>query len=172
MQTGRPPRGMEQRTRDVLARLTHETDVWVASADAGGTPYLVPLWFVRHDDALWLATRPATPTARNLRAVRRVRLALGDTLDVVLVDGDAEVLTCAEVPAAAAEAFVAKTGWDPRKEGREHVWIRVRPRSVEARNGEHEMRGRRVMTDGVWAVAAARAGADGTAVREAGPAVR
>ncbi|WP_166025558.1 MULTISPECIES: pyridoxamine 5'-phosphate oxidase family protein [Streptomyces] len=167
MKNGEPPRGMEQRTRDVLARLARETDVWVASADAGGTPYLVPLWFVRHDECLWLATRPATPTARNLRTGRRVRLALGDTLDVVLVDGDAECLASAEVPAAAADAFVEKTGWDPRKDTKEYVWIRVRPRSVEARNGEREMPGRWVMRDGRWAVAAS-----GTVVEEAGPAVR
>jgi predicted pyridoxine 5'-phosphate oxidase superfamily flavin-nucleotide-binding protein len=158
---------MEQRTRDVLARLAGETDVWVASADAGGTPYLVPLWFVRHDEALWLATRPATPTARNLRAVGRARVALGDTLDVVLVDGDAEVLTSSQVPGAAANAFVEKTGWDPREDAKEYVWIRVRPRSIEARDGEHEMRDRWVMRDGVWAVAG-----QGTAVREAGTPVR
>jgi general stress protein 26 len=158
---------MEQRTRDVLARLAGETDVWVASADAGGTPYLVPLWFVRHDEDLWLATRPATPTARNLRAVGRARVALGDTLDVVLVDGDAEVLTSSQVPGAAADAFVEKTGWDPREDPREYVWIRVRPRSIEARDGEHEMRDRWVMRDGVWAVAG-----QGTTVREAGTPVR
>lgn len=166
METVEPPRGMGRRTRDVLARFAAETDVWVATADVRGTPYLVPLWFVRHDDSFWLATRPATPTARNVRAVRRVRMALGDTLDVVLVDGDAEVLASSRVLRAAADAFAAKTGWDPREDAREYVWIRVRPRSIEARNGEHEMRGRWVMRDGVWAVAAER-----TAVPEAGPTV-
>ncbi|MFE5206937.1 pyridoxamine 5'-phosphate oxidase family protein [Streptomyces sp. NPDC056600] len=166
MKTVEPPRGMERRTRDVLARFAEETDVWVATADTRGAPYLVPLWFVRHDGSFWLATRPATPTARNVGAVGRVRMALGDTLDVVLVDGDAEVLTSSQAPGAAADAFTAKTGWDPRKDARQYVWIRVRPRSVEARNGEHEMRGRWVMRDGVWAVDAGR-----TAVREAGPPV-
>ncbi|WP_448316189.1 pyridoxamine 5'-phosphate oxidase family protein [Streptomyces sp. CO7] len=167
METVEPPRGMERRTRDVLARFAEETDVWVATADARGAPYLVPLWFVRHDDCFWLATRPATPTARNVRAVGCVRMALGDTLDVVLMDGDAEVLTSSRAPGAAADVFSDKTGWDPRKDAREYVWIRVRPRSIEARNGEHEMGGRWVMRDGVWAVAAG-----GTAVREAGTPAR
>jgi predicted pyridoxine 5'-phosphate oxidase superfamily flavin-nucleotide-binding protein len=153
MEIARPPRGIRQRTHDVLTRLARERDVWVASADTDGTPYLVPLWFVWHDEALWLATRPATPTARNLRTGRRARVALGDTLDVVLVDGDAEAFTCAEVDPAAADAFVARTGWDPRQDSKEYLWFRVRPRSVEARNGEHEMRGRWVMRDGRWAVA-------------------
>jgi hypothetical protein len=169
MSTDRPPRGIEQRTRDVLDRFARETDVWVASASADGVPYLVPLWFVWHDGALWLATRPATPTARNLRTGPRVRVALGDTLDVVTADGEAEELSSSEVPDGAANAFTAKTGWDPRQDTREYVWFRLRPRSIEARNGMHEMRDRWVMRDGVWAAPWTGPGA---AVREGDAVVR
>jgi hypothetical protein len=82
------------------------------------------------------------------------------------VDGDVEVLGSAEVPATAADAFTARTGWDPRKDVKEYLWFRVRPRSIEARHGEHEMPGRWVMRDGRWAE-----GAHQAAVRESGPAV-
>ncbi|MFJ3670939.1 pyridoxamine 5'-phosphate oxidase family protein [Streptomyces sp. NPDC090106] len=150
MKIGEPPRSPRQRKRELLARLDRETDVWVATADADGVPCLVPLWFLWDGEALWLATRPTTPTARNLRDAGRARLALGDTQDVVLVDGDAELFDADEVPEAAAEGFLARTGWDPRADPLPYVYVRVRPRSVQARNGEHEMRGRFLMRDGAW----------------------
>ena len=152
MKITEPPRSPAQRKRDLLARLETEVDIWVASADADGSPCLVPLWFVWHDDALWLSTRPTTLTGRNLRERRRTRLALGDTQDVVIVDGEAQMYGADEVPVAAAEAFLAKTGWDPRTDSARYVYFRVRPRSVQARNGEHEMAGRHLMRDGVWVV--------------------
>jgi hypothetical protein len=39
------PRSRAQRRRDTEHRLSHDVDVWVASASAGGGPYLVPLSF-------------------------------------------------------------------------------------------------------------------------------
>ncbi len=152
MKITEPARSPGQRKRDLLARLESEWDIWVASADADGLPCLVPLWFVWHDEALWLSTRPTTPTGRNLRDGRRTRLALGDTRDVVLIDGDVQMYGADEVPAAAAGALLAKTGWDPRADRAVHVYFRVRPRTVQVRNGEHEMAGRHLMRDGVWVV--------------------
>ncbi|MGW6911366.1 pyridoxamine 5'-phosphate oxidase family protein [Streptomyces sp. NPDC054940] len=152
MKITEPPRGPEQRKRDLLSRLETEMDVWVATADSEGLPCLVPLWFVWEGGSLWLATRPTTPTGRNLRDGGRTRLALGDTLDVVLVDGDVRMYGAEEVPSAAAEAFLAKTGWDPRADSKPYVYFQVRPLAVQARNGEHEMAGRHLMRDGVWVV--------------------
>uniref|UniRef100_UPI0004CB3FBF pyridoxamine 5'-phosphate oxidase family protein n=1 Tax=Streptomyces sp. NRRL S-146 TaxID=1463884 RepID=UPI0004CB3FBF len=83
-----PPRTPEQRKATLLGRLEREMDIWVATADAEGMPCLVPLWFVWHDDAVWLCTWLTNRTGRNLRDGRRARLALGDPRDVVLVDGD------------------------------------------------------------------------------------
>ncbi|PWI13447.1 pyridoxamine 5'-phosphate oxidase [Streptomyces sp. Act143] len=152
MKITKQPRDPAQRKRELLARLEQERDVWVATADGAGLPCLVPLWFRWDGEALWLATRLSTPTGRNLREAGHARLALGDTEDVVLVDGDAEMYAADEVPSAAAEGFLAKTGWDPRADSLPYVYFRVRPRTVQARNGEHEMRGRFLMRDGAWTV--------------------
>jgi hypothetical protein len=54
----RPPRTSRQRTRDTLNRLEHDVDAWVATVDpADGTPYLVPLSFLRADSSQLIATR-------------------------------------------------------------------------------------------------------------------
>ncbi|MET7687666.1 pyridoxamine 5'-phosphate oxidase family protein [Streptomyces sp. NPDC005483] len=145
-------RTLEQRKRDVLARLERETDVWVATADAGGLPCLVALWFAWDGESVWLSTRITNPTGRNLRDGGRVRLAFGDTQDVVLVDGEVRTYDGKEVPVAGIETFRAKTGWDPREDSASYAFFQVRPRAVQALNGVHEMRGRHVMKDGVWAV--------------------
>jgi hypothetical protein len=59
------PRSRAQRCRDTEHRLTHEIDVWVASASADGAPYLVPLSFDWEDEALLAATPTDSPTART-----------------------------------------------------------------------------------------------------------
>ena len=145
-------RTQEQRKRDVLTRLERETDIWVASADADGLPCLVALWFVWDGESVWLSTRVTNPTGRNLRDGGRTRLAFGDTQDVVLIDGDVRTYGGEDVPAAAIDLFMAKTGWDPRRDSASYAFFQVRPRTVQALHGQHEMRGRHVMQDGVWAV--------------------
>ncbi|GGX97132.1 pyridoxamine 5'-phosphate oxidase family protein [Streptomyces hiroshimensis] len=156
-ETVRGPRTPEirsgaQRKRDVLERLGRELDIWVASAGADGVPYLVPLCFLWDGEAIWMATRPANPTGRNLREGGRARLALGHTRDVVLIDGDVETHSAQEVPAAAADAFAGRLGWDPRKEGDAYVYFKVLPRAVQAWHEEPELRGRHLMRDGKWLV--------------------
>ena len=77
------PRSRAQRRRDTEHRLTHDIDVWVASASADGAPYLVPLSFDWDGEALLVATPADSPTGRNLAATRVVRLGLGHTRDVI-----------------------------------------------------------------------------------------
>ncbi|MEU5053158.1 pyridoxamine 5'-phosphate oxidase family protein [Streptomyces sp. NPDC021096] len=152
MEINEPVRAPEQRKRDVLERLGRELDIWVASADAEGVPCLVPLWFVWDGEAIWLSTRAGNPTGRNLRHGGRTRLALGHTRDVVLVDGTVETFGSSEVPAAAVEAFVVKTGWDPRRSGASYAFFKVVPLAVQAWHEERELTGRHLMRDGRWVV--------------------
>ncbi|MFF7794808.1 pyridoxamine 5'-phosphate oxidase family protein [Streptomyces sp. NPDC007991] len=152
MKITEPSRTPGQRKADLLERMERETDIWVATADTEGVPRLVPLWFVWHDEAVWLCTRLTNPTGRNLRDGRRARLAFGDTRDVVLVDGDVETFTTPRVPSAAAEAFRAKTGWDPREDHASYAFFRVRPRAAQAWCEAHELPRRHLMRDGAWVV--------------------
>ncbi len=147
-----PPRRPAHRKRDVLDRLERERDIWVATADADGVPYLVPLWFVWHEEAVWMSTRLTDPTGRNLREGRRARLAFGHTQDVVLIDGEVETFDRTRVPPVAVEAFRAKTGWDSRMDGASYAWFRVRPLAVQAWHEQRELKERHLMRDGVWTV--------------------
>jgi nitroimidazol reductase NimA-like FMN-containing flavoprotein (pyridoxamine 5'-phosphate oxidase superfamily) len=151
--TSAPVRTGDERRRDTLARLEQDVDVWVATADGeGGTPYLVPLSFLWDGTSLLLATAEANPTARNLRATGRVRLALGHTRDVVMVEGTVQPVAVADLPEAEGDAFAAKTGFDPRALRSRYVYFRVAPRSVQAWREVDELVGRDLMDDGHWTV--------------------
>ncbi|MEU9270871.1 pyridoxamine 5'-phosphate oxidase family protein [Streptomyces sp. NPDC048251] len=152
MKITEPPRTPGRRKQELLDRLERELDIWVATADREGLPCLVALWFCWDGEHLWLSTRLTNPTGRNLREGGRARLALGDTRDVVLVDGEVETYTREEVPEAAARAFLAKTGWDPGRDSASYAYFRVRPLAVQTWREVHELPRRHLMRDGVWVV--------------------
>ncbi|PZG01356.1 pyridoxamine 5'-phosphate oxidase family protein [Micromonospora deserti] len=143
-----PARSRQQRWKDTLHRLENDVDVWVATADPDGTPYLVPLSFLWDGDTLLLATLATSPTGRNLRDTGRVRLGIGLTRDVVLVDGTVETLTPDDLPDGVGDAFAAKTGFDPRRSTGSYSYFRVRPRRVQAWREEDEIAGRDLVRDG------------------------
>ncbi|QEV22067.1 pyridoxamine 5'-phosphate oxidase family protein [Streptomyces alboniger] len=144
------PRPRAERRHDTEHRLTHDIDVWVASASPGGAPHLVPLSFDWDGETLLLATPLDSPTGGNLTATRTARLALGRTRDVTTIEGDVEVLEMDALPRERGDRFAARTGFDPRRSGPQYRWFRVTPRRVQAWREVNEMSGRELMRDGRW----------------------
>jgi hypothetical protein len=146
-------RTSEQRKRDVLDQLEHDVDAWVATADkATGTPYLVPLSFLWDGVTLLLATTASSPTGRNLQAGNTVRLGIGPTRDVVLIEGPVHVLATSEISQEVGDAFAVKTGFDPRREAGTYLYFRVTPQRLQAWREANELAGRDLMRDGGWLV--------------------
>jgi len=148
----RPPRSGAQRRRDTEHRLTDDIDVWVASASADGAPYLVPLSFDWDGEALLVATPMDSPTGRNLAVTRAVRLGLGHTRDVSMIEGEVEVLDIAALPQEPGDRFVAHTGFDPRALATPYRWFRISPRRIQAWREANELPNRELMRDGRWLV--------------------
>lgn len=137
------------RIADTRARLDGDADVWVATATAG-QPHLVPLSFAWDGAHVILATPAASPTARNAAASGKVRLALGSSRDVTIIEATAEVVPCADAPDAVAACYATRTGWDPRHEDVPHVYLIATPSTVQAWNSIAELTGRTIMRDGRW----------------------
>ena len=116
------PRSRAARRRDTEYQLTHDIDVWVASASADGAPYLVPLSFDWDGETLLVATPTDSPTGRNLAATRTVRLGLGHTRDV-------------------SNALATP-----------HRWFRISPHRIQAWREVNELPDRELMRDGRWLV--------------------
>jgi len=149
-----PPRTPQQRKQDTLDRLQHDVDAWVATADpGGGTPYLVPLSFLWDGETLLVATPSSSPTSRNLQATGKVRLGVGPTRDLVLIEGTvAASLAAGEVPDQVGDAFAAKAGFDPRQLSG-YLYFRIHPQRLQAWREANELEGRDLMRDGRWLVA-------------------
>lgn len=143
-------RDVPERRRDTLERLAGERDIWVSTAHPDHGPHQLPLWFYWDGRAVWMCTGGTSATARNVREEPRVRLALPDTFDVVLLQGEAEHCSDRGVPEEAADAFAEKFGWDPRAEEGSFLYIRVTPKAVLAWRGEPELRDRVLMREGAW----------------------
>jgi hypothetical protein len=146
------PRSGTQRRHDTEYRLTHDVDLWVASASADGGPYLVPLSFHWDGETLLMATPTNSPTGQNLATTRAVRLGLGHTRDVTMIEGDVEVVEIDAVPQEQGDLFAARTGFDPRTLTSPYRWFRVAPRRIQAWREVDELAGRELMRDGRWLV--------------------
>jgi len=148
-----PPRSRQQRKQDALNRLEHDIDAWVATADGGrGIPYLVPLSYLWDGTTLLVATPSSSQTGRNLRGNGKVRLGIGSTRDVVLIEGTARSLATAEITDDVGDAFAAKTGFDPRRLTTPYLYFRIQPQRLQAWREANELAGRELMRDGFWVI--------------------
>ncbi|MFI6034918.1 pyridoxamine 5'-phosphate oxidase family protein [Streptomyces sp. NPDC051315] len=146
-------RSPQQRRHDVLRRLEHDVDAWVATAaEDGAAPHLVPLSFVWDGATLLVATPATSPTGSNLRTTGVTRLGIGPTDDRVLVEGTAVAVPPAELPEEDAEIFAGKTGFDPRLLAAPYLFFRILPRRIQAWRTPGEGDGRELMRDGEWLV--------------------
>jgi hypothetical protein len=113
----------------------------------------VPLSFDWDGVSLLVATPADSPTGRNLVANPTVRLALGHTRDVTIIDGDVVACEMERLPRERRERFVARTGWDPGAErSSRYLWFLVTPRRAQAWREVDELPGRELMRDGRWTV--------------------
>ena len=147
-----PPRSVEARIADTRHRLQHDSDAWVATAGGDG-PWLVPLTQVWSDDRMWFATTSDSPTVRNLTTSKAVRVALGSTRDVVIIDGHAELypidaMVDGTALADALAAYQQRYSTDPRTWA--DVLIAVPPQRIQAWREENELKGRTILRDGTW----------------------
>jgi Pyridoxamine 5'-phosphate oxidase len=148
-----PPRTPSQRKKDALKRLERDTDAWVATADRGsGTPYLVPLSFLWDGNTLLISTPSSSPTSRNLQATGKVRLAIGPTRDLVLIEGTVEAFRKSEISDEVGDAFAIKAGFDPRKLTTSYHYFRIRPVRLQAWREDNELKDRELMRAGRWMV--------------------
>jgi len=142
-----------ERKQDTLRRLDLDVDAWIATADsASGAPYLVPLSFLWDGMTLLISTPTASPTSRNLLTSNRVRLGIGPTRDLVLIEGSAQPVPAGEITDELGDAYAAKTGFDPRELVTPYTWFRIQPERIQAWREANELDGRDLMRYGRWLV--------------------
>lgn len=144
-----PARSTSRRVADTLERLRSDVDLWVASASETGDAYLVPLSFHWDGSRLTFATPRESVTARNLIRAGWARVALGETRDVVIVEGPVEAIALGTDPDL-EEAHARAAGFDPRGLSEEYVYLRITPDEIQAWREANELEGRALMRHGTW----------------------
>jgi hypothetical protein len=147
-------RSPEERKADALAKITAtKANVWVASASPTGGVHLVPVTHTWNGSQHVLTTEPRSRTVANVMATPRVRLALGETRDVVMVDAVLiEAVPAAEAPAMVAEGYASQAGWDPRTDSGDYVYLVFRPERIQVWREDEDLAGRTVMRSGAWVI--------------------
>ncbi len=112
----------------------------------------MPLSFLWDGTTLLMATPSSSPTSRNLQATGKVRLGIGPTRDLVLIEGTVQALAATELPDEVGDAFAAKTGFDPRQLTSSYLYFRIHPQRLQAWREENELIDRELMRGGHWVV--------------------
>jgi Cytochrome P450 len=86
-------------------------------------------------------------TFNDLAAARSVRLGLGHTRDVSMIDGEVEVLEIYALPQKRGDRFATRTGFDPRVLATPYRWFRICPRRIQAWREVNELPDRELMRD-------------------------
>lgn len=93
------------------------------------------------------AASDAGRTVANTGSHPQARVAVGDTMDVVMVDTGASLIDVPDIDVDIAERY-AEVSTDPRAHPADSfVFLRLQPRRIQVWNGVHEFSGRTVMTD-------------------------
>jgi hypothetical protein len=92
----------------------------------------VPLSFDWDGETLLVPTPTASPTGRNLAVTRAARLALSDTRDVSMIDGQVDVVEIDSLAEQRAERFAQRSGFDPRALATPYRWFCISPRRIQA----------------------------------------
>jgi PPOX class probable F420-dependent enzyme len=89
----------------VEQRLRSDLIIWLTTVRPDGRPHMVAVWFLWDGEQFLIFSPPHTQKVRNLRQNSHVTLALDNTNggeDVIVIDGEAELLTDPDINATLA----------------------------------------------------------------------
>lgn len=89
-------------------RLEQSRNYWIASTRPDGRPHVIPVWGIWLDDALYFGTDPASVKGRNLQANPAIAVHLESGDEVVILEGQAEIVSDRPLLAQVYQRYGAK----------------------------------------------------------------
>ncbi len=133
------------RWRTLEARLGRELTIWIATVRADGRPHLTPVWFIWLDGRIYIATSTETQKYTNLRTNQSVALALPDSEQVVIIEGEAHAAD-RKTSEKLGEHFYHKYEWDFRyDDSAEWRLVEISPHKILSWGDGHDDEGIRVL---------------------------
>ncbi len=143
------PRTLLERRAAAVERLRSNSNLWLATASDGRGPHLIPVSYWWDGTRLTTATFENSRTLKNVRAQPKVRVSVGSTGDVLIVDATATIVAVTDIDAGVAEKYAQASGNDPRSVPG-FTYIQLAPERMQVWRGVEEFAGRTVMRHGVW----------------------
>jgi hypothetical protein len=143
------PRSRLERRAAALEHLRSNSNLWFATASDGRGPHLIPVSYWWDGNRLTTAMFENSRTLKNVRSQPKVRVAIGSTGDVLMIDSTATIVSVTEIDPGAAEAYARAAGMtqDRCRVSLTSNWLRSGCR----RGGDpRSFAGRTVMHRGVW----------------------
>ncbi|MBI1802538.1 MAG: pyridoxamine 5'-phosphate oxidase family protein [Chloroflexi bacterium] len=103
---------MSPTQKEVPEPLETARNIWLATVRPNRAPHLAPIWFVWHDQKIYLCTAPSSVKFHNLAQNNRVALALEDGSHPTILEGTARALSMNDMPSDVAGLFKSKYDWD------------------------------------------------------------
>ena len=112
-----------------VERLERSRNYWITTSRADGSPHAAPVWGLWHDNAVVFSTSPDSRKGRNLARDPRVAIHLESGDEVVMLEGEVELI---RIDAIVADVYKAKYGFRPDPDDANGVWYVLRPRLAHA----------------------------------------
>lgn len=122
--------------------------MWLATAGDGHGPHLIPVSYWWDGFRIITATPEKSRTMKNLRTQPKVRLSIGATTDVLMIDAVAEAVPAVELAEEALDGYAGASGLPRSSPG--YGYIQLTPERIQVWRGPAEFTGRTVMRAGAW----------------------
>lgn len=109
-----------------LSKLETQQNLWFGSVRAGGRPHLVPVWFIWHDEKIYISTDKKSVKVRNILHNPQVVVALEDGNHPIIGEGTARLLSI-PYPQSVLAAFYKKYEWDIPTDPQYNLIVEVTP---------------------------------------------
>lgn len=96
-------RSLLERQVAARERLGSPQNMWLATASDGNGPHLIPVSYWWDGSLIITATPENSRTMKNIRTQPRVRLSIGATADVLMIDAVGKAVPVVELAEAALE---------------------------------------------------------------------
>jgi F420H(2)-dependent biliverdin reductase len=121
-------------TPETLAAITPRLDaaqnIWLASVRPDSSPHLIPIWFVWHDNKVWISTGNESRKHKNIQQNPRVSVSLEDGTHPLVLEGTAREENSAATRDELAPHFHKKYEWDFRTDDDYGMLISITPIKV------------------------------------------
>jgi len=117
---------LKKPTKEVLARLKGEKNIWLASVRPSSKPHLVPVWFIWDDPVFFICIYSGSVKFKNISHNAQVSLSLENGSSPVICEGVSERIE-RPWPEEVVRQFKEKYDWEIETDEEYDELIRISP---------------------------------------------